>query len=256
MPNSVHFWSEIPDDIRLAGRLDAEKHANHDALGKFDGVTQLTSLVQMHSVFRTVLSNNYAFDDADFHTHGSPGAIYIGDDVFTFGKALEPFANQGFEKIFKANGTIDFNGCHVGAGWEGEYFLTEIGRIFLKAGGGTVVGSTGYGAADIWITGHVGHPFGSRVTARVTPGGAVTLSGHSNLIPSVINERFQKAVLYVDDLERRQTKYDLKQARNCLAWANVYIAPPANGSWGTLSNACNYLDKAENELKAAEKVTR
>jgi hypothetical protein len=72
----------------------------------------------------------------------------------------------------------------------------------------------------------------------------------------VINEWFQKVVMHADDLERRQTKYDLKQANNFLAKANDNITPPANGSWVTLYDACYYLYKAENELKAAEKVTR
>jgi hypothetical protein len=253
MANCVHFWSNEPGDwIHASSQHDAEKHSEHDAQGEHGGVTQLTSLVQMHSVFRAVLGNNYAFDVADFHTHGGAGFVGIGNEYFTWGAPLDPFENQGFEKIFKPNAAIIFTGCNVGDGASGEYFLTEIGRIFLKSGGGTVRGNTGAGIAEPVFTGNVYHPTGRWVTATVTPGGAVSLSGHTNLIRSVITERIGKLEMLIKELEGRTTPANLKPGRDGLSRAADYVTPPADGSWRNLCYANLILDEAEEKLIAEQ----
>jgi hypothetical protein len=244
MPNRAHFWSDIPGIFSRSGKATADNHAEEDG----GTVTQLTSLVQMHSVFRTVLHSNYAFDEVDFHTHGSEGAIYIGNDQFTFGKPLQPFENQGFEKIFKPNASITFNGCLVGDKWDGEYFLTEIGRVFLKSGGGKVTGNTAYGLN----IGRTPHPFGTWVTATASPGGAVSLSGHSHLIPSVVKDRISSFAMRLKDLERRGTDVDLKPAKADMVKANDFASSAGNSSWYQLWQATRWVYQAEQDYITAD----
>jgi Domain of unknown function (DUF4347) len=242
MANRVHFWSDVKGDtFHASTRGSAEPHAEEG----HDGAIQVTSLVQLHSIFRAVLKNNDVFDEIDFHTHGSPGVVYIWADQLTWGAPLKPFENQGFERIFKPNATITFNGCNVGEGGNGEYFLTEVARVFLKTGG-TVKGNTGLGNGlirSVW------HPFGKWVTATATPGGAVSLAGHTNLIPRVLNERIEKMVLSLEDLERRNKPYDLRAAKDSVGRAVPFVTPPAGSSWANLHDACYYLDKAEEDVR-------
>jgi hypothetical protein len=241
MPNRIHFWADITGHwFSRSSKATAENHAEEGHEATF----QLTSLVQMHSIFRAVLKNHDTFDEVCFHTHGSPGAIYIGSDVFDFGKALDPFENQGFEKIFKPNATITFNGCNVGATGAGEFYLTEIGRVFLKSGGGKVMGNTTLGLNVGSSPPHLG---GTWVTATVSPGGAVSLSNHTNLILSVLKERLVTVVARIEDLEAK-SQWDVGPAKDDVMKAYPYITPPAGSSWNDLYNASCWLDRATEEL--------
>ena len=64
MPNRANFWSDVPDHFSRSAKTTTTNHAEEDG----GTVTQLTSLVQMHSVFRGVLISNYAIP-ADFKPH-------------------------------------------------------------------------------------------------------------------------------------------------------------------------------------------
>jgi hypothetical protein len=79
----------------------------------------------------------------DFHTHGgSGGAIRLGPgrfDQLGWGNIRE-FENQDIDHIFRPHAHITFYGCRVAREAGGEYFLTRVGEIFLRSGGGTVKG--------------------------------------------------------------------------------------------------------------------
>src|SRR5262249_14306147 len=155
-----------------------------------------------------------------------------------------PFENQGFEKAFNKDARITFHGCHVGEGADGEWFLIRIGQIFLKNGGGLVQGNTGYGAGHGWVT------------AKVTPGGEGSLSGHSYLDLKAIEDRIGKVALSVDAREARKPPFNIQSAREALATAVTYVPPPANGSYKHLFGACSRLDEAERQLKIVEDLMR
>jgi hypothetical protein len=207
------------------------------------------------SIFRAVLRVNYKFDQAEFHTHGGPGTVVLGKDPLNLSR-FGPFENQGFEKTFNKDATITFHGCNVGDQGDGEYFLVRIGEIFLREGGGKVLGNTGMGVGHGAISGKLAHPFGKWVTARVNPGGAVTLSGHTNLVASAITDRFVKAAARLDDLERRPSPWDLKKAKDSILKASDSVTPQDFGSWNKLWQACSNVEAAEQEIDKAEKDAR
>jgi hypothetical protein len=92
------------------------------------------------------------------------------------------------------------------------------------------------------------------VTATVSPGGAVSLAGHTFLVPKAIAERFGNAAARVDELERGGTQFDLTKAKEALAKVNDNLNPPATGSWYYLCWACIYLDRAEEELRRIQQM--
>jgi hypothetical protein len=269
MPNIVHFWSDQVADwstwehplltflvdsraVIASTKGLAEKSADADGSHTAERVNGAAHLA---SIFRAVLRVNYKFDQADFHTHGGPGTVVLGKDPLNLSR-LGSFENQSFEKTFNKDATITFHGCNIGDEADGEYFLVRIGEIFLRGGGGKALGNTGMGVGHGAISGKLIHPLGKWVTAKVTPGGAVSLSGHTNLVASVITERFGKAVMRVEELEQRRALCDLKETKNSLYKASEYVTPQDFGSWAKLWQACSNVENAEKELDKAETASR
>src|SRR5262249_1785024 len=152
-------------------------------------------------------------------THGCPGGICLGPDFLEPGKALAPFREQGFEKAFRPNARITFNGCNAASGPFGEWFLVQIGQIFFSEGGGIVRGNASLEVSEPWFTGDVHYPASTWVTASVAPGGQVCLSNHRHLERQWVEERLTKAQSHLDGLEARRATERLASAREALAKA-------------------------------------
>lgn len=81
-------------------------------------------------------------DGMDFHSHGGPGGIRLGPgegNQLVWGN-IHHFRNRNIDRIFRPNAHIAFYGCQVARDLGGEYFLTRVGWIFLRSGGGAVKG--------------------------------------------------------------------------------------------------------------------
>jgi hypothetical protein len=85
--------------------------------------------------------------------------------------------NQDFARLFAADCQVTFDGCNVGEGAQGEYFLVEIARTLLINNGGRVRGNIA-GGFGYWGNFEAGgwHPFGKWITAYSGPGGGARLS--------------------------------------------------------------------------------
>jgi hypothetical protein len=194
----------------------------------------------MHTYFQGALGANAAFDEVDFHAHGSPGVVCIGNDDLTWGEPLKRFENQGFERLFKPGAAISFKGCNCGEGATGEFLLTEIARVFLRTGG-TVQGNTGFGLNIASSP----HPFGSWVTAKATPGAAVTLSGHTHLAPHLVAERLTQVERMIAASAAGGRK-SVDQARQWLDQARRFQA--AAGTFFNMYWAWHWSDRASEEI--------
>jgi hypothetical protein len=256
MANRVYFWSDPPGETDATG-VRAGKHARHAALGQYDAVTPVTGSAHLASIFRTAARANHPFDEAYFHTHGSPGCLQLGADMLLPGPRLDPFRGQGFEKTFSDNAKITFAACNLAEGPFGELFLVQVGQLFLSRGGGAVLGNTLLGIGDPVLTGDDNHPFGTWVTARVSPGGRVSLANHRYLDLKRIDQRLGLALLHLEDLEVRRMGERLAPAREALVKAMTFVTPPADpGAFENLALACDWLDRAEDELSVVEVAWR
>jgi hypothetical protein len=131
-------------------------------------------------------------DWVDFHTHGGAGSISIGSEQLKASNMAEKVANKRLELAFNAGAQVVFQGCNVADGPWGELFVAGCGYHLLRKQGGKVKAHTGLGVAEPLYTGNVYHPFGNWVTAKVSPGGAVTLAGHRYLSDRFLKQRHER----------------------------------------------------------------
>ncbi|NNG05284.1 MAG: DUF4347 domain-containing protein [Inquilinus sp.] len=183
-----HLHSDIPGKFSLSTVHDARAHAG-DSL---DIAKPLKCTDDLIELFQEWVRIGERVESLDFHTHGAPGSIKLGDDRLSWGTPdFQRLEDTGVRKVFTPGCPIVFRGCDVAEGPRGEAFVAEIGRTWLSAHGGTVTGSTGKGLMDPfgWLSPErVWHPLGTWVTATVAAGGAATLSGHSLLHPNRLRE--------------------------------------------------------------------
>jgi hypothetical protein len=179
-----HIHSDIPGKFSLSTKHDARAHAS----GSREVAVRVKSINELVGLFQGWARTGERVDSLDFHTHGSPGAIYLGRDTLSWASTdLPRLQNTGVQRVFTAKCTITFSGCNVAEEPQGEAFLAVVGKAWLSTSGGSVRGSTGKGLMDPfgWLSPtRVWHPTGRWVTATVLPGGAVTLSGHVWLHPN------------------------------------------------------------------------
>jgi hypothetical protein len=167
------FWDvNIPD---IARGQAAEQAGHYYEI--------VSSVAELDRFFIGLLNRQFLMDELHFYTHGGTGVIALGSD--SLNDRLNAFRNRSFERIFNSGAIIQFHGCNIAESGHGEIFLAEWGTVFLRGGGGDVLGNTGEGYA---LAGALYHPFGGWVTARVSRGGAVNLLNHSHLIPGRIRE--------------------------------------------------------------------
>lgn len=163
---------------------EATRHATTP--GDRGAVHELSSISDLHDQLegmRPVGGQRWSY--MDFHSHGTDGAIVIGNRLLTSWNA---FMNR-YEDLFEAGAAIEFHGCWVASGGKGEWFLHQCARTFLGARGGTVVGyrSLAWSSPFHGAPGHT--PGNARVEARIRPGGTPTLHSPQYLVPATLQER-------------------------------------------------------------------
>jgi hypothetical protein len=161
--DSSDFMIDLTASIRrLTGSASIYKIAVE---GRFDLVDALDKLV----------SDGETFSRCIFETHGSPGAIYFGQDLID-GDVFRGWTNRGYNKVFNLWSHIYFNGCNIADNETGWDFLDGAGKLFLTHGGGQASAQSEVGR-PILFTGHVVH-FGAKVCRSVWAPGGVFL-GHT-----------------------------------------------------------------------------
>jgi hypothetical protein len=202
---------------------------------------------------QNLIANGSKVDLLEFHTHGSGGSVGMGPESLT-AVQLRDWAPKGYDRAFNPGAEINLTGCNCAETAFGELLLVQFARTLLQTGGGTVRGNTGAGLAIGGLlnlvgidSGRVWHPFGSWVTARATPGGAVTLFNHVHLDVDMINARMQAVARgwsWLDDGEK-------VDAANELLTARTFLPPEAALSHWNLFGACYHVEKAEKILEDA-----
>jgi len=124
---------------------------------------------------------NIKMDRMVIETHGSPGAVYFGNDPLNV-DTLIAFKAQGFEELFEENARVFLNGCNIaesecstgtcGPEGNGRKFLLDFARIFLFKGGGRVGASTSKGLP--FFNSKVYHLWGTTIYAYIAKGGGHT----------------------------------------------------------------------------------
>jgi hypothetical protein len=181
-----HVWSDVPGKWKLTQKYGAQ--APHSAR---DIAVEIKSIQALVALFGGWTRAGERIKELDFHVHGGDGHISLGADYLDL-VTLRQFRNQGFDRVFVQNAEISFLSCNVANGPSGECFLAEVGETFLRSSGGVVTANTASGAPDPfgWLSEKRFWPLphGTWVTARVTPGGSVSLSGHRWLHPDRLRE--------------------------------------------------------------------
>jgi hypothetical protein len=117
-----------------------------------------------------LVKKGHSFRRVVFSTHGSPGAIWIGDEAIDATVLNTLFASRNYHRLFPLFSRMYFSGCHVAAGNNGDMFLEAVGRIFLASKGGVAFGWDSYGLALPWGEEHI---FGTAKYVSFAPGGTV-----------------------------------------------------------------------------------
>lgn len=245
--NRAHIWSDVPDDWRASSSGDANEHADEEG-GIVRNVNTISELLKL---FNGWLDAEESFDILDFHTHGGPGVIYIGSEELNVGN-LRRLSTSRINEIFNNDAQIVFNGCNVGEGHQGEWFLLRFGKLMLKGGGGKVIGNTGLGIADAFFSGDVFHPFGDWVGVRVGMGGSAKLYKHKHLIEDKIKERIESAEERIERLPDEDFSVSADKAKLAAAvkLAKKYLADPKDEN---LFYACDEIAAVEKKLYRIER---
>ena len=209
----VHCWTGDPTWRRHISRDKdrdtATDHAGSDQVQEIPYIHAFTDFLSRAGILSS------PFDFLDFHTHGAGGFVAFEkaavDSKVVDGKEVLVTTNEdgiGWMNIFRLDGhdaafnrgaSIEFHGCNVSEGFEGEVFLYEVcARLLPK--GGKVGASTGVGLSWGWNwadkgadKGNTHHPFGDWVTWESKPeNGSANMVGTGisffHKVPQVIEE--------------------------------------------------------------------
>ncbi len=131
----------------------------------------------MFNTFKRMAQGGMTFRNIVIETHGRPGAISFAKVDVIGGQFTEKSAGVGYEHLMPMYGKLYFPGCECANGEEGWDFLERVGRVFLKIGGGEVIGWTSNGYAQISPAlpyfGHAVHFNGAARKLTFAPGGFV-----------------------------------------------------------------------------------
>ncbi len=159
---------------------------------------------------------NAQLESLDFHTHGGSGEIGLGSYTLTHYSWRLQFRN--YHELFARNARIEFHGCSVATGANGEVFLADCGSTLLRSAGGRVTGHVGLTIATrAWgIDSTTPTYTGSAVHANVSRGGGVVLEGASYLLPHRLRGRLENLRRDLERARRRRqspsTIEELRQA--------------------------------------------
>jgi hypothetical protein len=142
--NTVHIAT---DDASNIG--EAEDHAGMDQPSKGlpikSRVIPVGSVDDLFKALQKLRDEKYEVDFLDFHTHGYAGSFFLGSRTFNY-TDIATFYNRGFDSIFRAGATISFMSCAIAdvrldnSNEDGELFIAEFARTFLRLRGGRVIG--------------------------------------------------------------------------------------------------------------------
>jgi hypothetical protein len=215
----------------------------------------------------------------DFHTHGSPGRLALGETACLSINDLDKLRNKGFEGLFAAGALINFLGCDAAqfdpskSGTsdgtnDGELFLAEFACIFLKRNGGRAVGSNQYweysklGASYKW---YVGAGFwkndGTPVIAEVAPGASrAVLKGNYWLDEPRIRQQISLDMRYLENrqqamraqpgLQVEELLHTYNGALRLFDTAEAYLRGPSPVPYASLDKAVVTIENAEILLRA------
>jgi Domain of unknown function (DUF4347) len=246
--NTVHIWSDIPNDWHASSSWDANTHSYEHG----DIAINVNSIAELLALFKEWLKMEESFDLIDFHTHGGPGVICIGSDKLTVSN-LYRLSTSNVDQIFNNNAQVIFAGCNVAEGHTGELFLLRFGQIMLKGGGGKVMGSTGEGVAEPFRTGDVYHPFGDWVSAKVAMGGGAKLFGHQHLVLDNIKARIKSADERIPNLETNGS-FSASEALVVKNWLNIARTYATNPTDENMFHACDHLRMVEKQIFEKERA--
>jgi Domain of unknown function (DUF4347) len=241
MGSTVHFWSNIPGKFSRSLEPSAEGHVEEEG-----GLAlEVNGLVEMEFHLHNLAYDSIYVDKADFHTHGGPGSISLGGDDLDF-VTLERFRGKGYDQIFNAKAEVEFHGCNVAEGFQGEFFLIRFGQTFLKRNGGSVSGNDSLGFN---IGNEAAHPWGDWVTATIVPGGGASLSGHAHLERSWVADRMAELRVDLEYAEENTDRFKLlATAREAFDKAFAYHTGASSDPWAKMYNTCLFMEKSRNAL--------
>lgn len=253
--NTLNIWSDIPGQwYKASTKSDAIEKAEKEAkAGHKTLVEQVNSVNDLLRLFTRLANESDVWHTLNFYTHGSGGAIALGSNHLDL-SSLERFENQDLSRIFAANCVITFDGCNVAEGAQGEFFLVEVGDVFLSVNGGKVRGSTGagfgyWGGSDSSV-----HPFGDWITATVGPGGTIRFDKLNHLHPDRINERiaeYSRRIVFIENEMNEEDGFlpgEKQEIQKCLGQARAWGV----SRWSARFQSCLWLDKAESKLRVIE----
>ena len=117
-----------------------------------------------------LVAKGAAFKRAVVSSHGSPGAISIGNERIDSSTLRRCFANKGYDRLFPLFTRMGFVGCNVADGDQGWAFLEAAANIFFKSMGGIAFG---WDSAGLAIPFHSVHLWGDCRYVVAAPGGFV-----------------------------------------------------------------------------------
>jgi hypothetical protein len=118
---------------------EARAHAAEEPDSAAEDVGSVADLV---ALFARLRRDGVRLEYLDFHTHGGDGEIGIGSEALYDWSAF-----IGFQDVFANDARIEFHGCNVADGPDGEFFLVDCGSTQPKRGGGSVAGHAGLALA-------------------------------------------------------------------------------------------------------------
>ncbi len=144
---------------------------------------EVKSLDDLINAFDTLRNERAQINYLDFHAHGYEANIGLENESITL-TSLSRLRNKRYETMFAAGSQIRFLSCEFAGSAEGEQMLAEFAQILLRDAGGTAEAASGVCLykPGFLFSGTYKHA-GRMVTARVAPGGNVTLRGHFYLDP-------------------------------------------------------------------------
>lgn len=236
--------------VRGASMPLIEEATAHAAEQPDSAAEEVGTVAAIVAIFARLRREGVRLEYLDFHTHGGDGVLGIGSDGI-----YEWSAFDGYHDIFSNDARIEFHGCNVADGPDGEFFLVDCGNVLLRRGGGSVMGHAGLALAlrALGLSTTTPTYLGGRITARVRSGGGVTLEDARYLRPHLLRRLLAdlRLRLRVYGRERFETtlRERLRMARHLLDDADVLLR--GRPSYRDVLRALRKLETAGKSIRRA-----
>jgi len=178
-------------DAGAIAQAESEKD-DGDAFIKYASVSAFFDTLDTYS------SRNARFSEMVIYSHGSPGQIVFERSGALGLETIESYGYKVGPGLLAAGASVRVFGCVVAAQPKGERFLAEFAKWLLQNNGGTVVAYSGIVETSDYTYVRVDNTASlPKVTARVRPGGMVTLEGAKYLDPKIVQTRLEKALKWL-----------------------------------------------------------